>query len=108
MLAKEQRLGRSEFSRFFASGVRRHSVYFTLIYTPYPTLRGAVVVSKKVAKKAHERNTIRRRVYATLRSVATRSSLVGVYILIAKPAVAQLSRLKQHEAVAVLLGAQPK
>lgn len=103
MLAKNDRLSRPEFTRYFSSGTRQHSDVLTAIYSPDKRLRGAVVVSKKVAKKAHERNTIRRRLYAALERLGKEQGLVGVFILVAKPPLAHLSRPLQHTNVATLL-----
>jgi ribonuclease P protein component len=75
----------------------------TVIYTPETTLRGAVVVSKKVAKAAVTRNTIRRRLYAALRQIAEETGLTGVVIVVVKPPLATLPRVAQHEALRTLL-----
>lgn len=75
------------------------------MYYPFPTLRAAAVVGKKVAKKAHERNTLRRRMYAAIERFAKeRGALSGVFILVAKPALAKDSRLVQQTKVMELLG----
>ncbi len=44
---------------------------FSLKYMPSsaPDYQFAIIVSKKVAKRAHERNRIRRRLYAALRTI---------------------------------------
>lgn len=82
MLSKKERLTRQDFSRFFSSGRRYHSPFFTLVYTPSPTLHASIVVPKKVAPKAVDRNTIRRRLYSALRAET------GVFIvLLKKPGV---------------------
>lgn len=105
MLAKQHRLGRRDFTHYFASGKRYHSPYLTLIHSPNSGFKAAAVVSKKVAKKAHERNTVRRRIYAALATeLQTDTVLTGVLIFIAKPTLASLPRLKQQEAVVTLLG----
>lgn len=103
MLAKKDRLSRPEFTRYFTSGVRHHSEVLTAIYSPGKGLRGAVVVSKKVAKKAHERNTVRRRLYAALERLGKEEGLSGVFILVAKPPIARATRLEQQGAVVTLL-----
>lgn len=108
MLAKKDRLSRPEFTRFFASGVRHHSEVLTVIYSPDKRLRGAVVVSKKVAKKAHERNTIRRRLYAALERLGKEKGLSGVFIVVTKPPIARLTRLMQHASVESLLSRYQK
>lgn len=78
MLSKKERLTRQDFSRFFSSGRRYHSSFFTLVYTPSPALHASVVVPKKVVPKAVDRNTIRRRLYSTLRGEH------GVFIVLLK------------------------
>ncbi len=102
MLAKEERLSREAFTRYFASGKRFHSDVLTVIYTPGPRLLGAVVVSKKVSKSAVKRNTLRRRLYAALR-ITGAAGLTGAVIVVAKPALATLPRASQHEALGALL-----
>jgi ribonuclease P protein component len=99
MLAKQQRLSRPQFNHHFKIGTRFHSPTSTLIVSPHPTFHGAVVVSKKVSKKAVERNTLRRRAYAQLYQAALHKN-GGVYILILKPSIRVLSRTKQHQAIA--------
>ena len=85
MLSKKERLNRATFNRFFASGKRIQGTYIQLIYTKYPSLHASVVVSKKVAKKAVERNKIRRRIYAIVRTILQKERKKGVYICIVKP-----------------------
>ena len=102
MLAKRQRLSRLEFDTYFKAGKRFHSPIATLIVSPHTSFHGAVVVSKKVSKKAVDRNTLRRRAYAQLYQVAQKKR-TGVYVLILKPAIRSLSRTKQHSAIAELI-----
>lgn len=59
-----------------------------------------MVVSKKVAKSAVRRNTLRRRVYAELRHVMKDSSFAGILIMIAKPNLATLPRKTAQAAIA--------
>ena len=92
MLAKSQRLTKKQFDEYFKTGKRFHFTHCTIIYAPLSTLHGSVVVGKKVSKKAVTRNTIRRRVYAQLRSVCMSCGTSGVFIIIIKPAYKQLSR----------------
>lgn len=87
MLPKEKRLTRDEFSRFFVSGKRTHTPAFQIIYTPSPITKVAVVVGKKVYKKAVDRNRLRRQLYHIMRDWLMESGSVGVYIIITKPAV---------------------
>ncbi len=97
MFKKTERLGRDQFDSFFKTGKRHHSEYATLVYSPYPTLHASVVVSKKVHKSAVARNTLRRRIYAQLRTLKEREC-TGVFIMVLKPTFKKLTRLeaKQH------------
>lgn len=91
MFKKTERLSREQFDSFFKTGRRYHSEYATIIYTPHPTLHASVVVSKKVHKSAVVRNTLRRRIYAQLRSLKERGE-TGVFIVVLKPTFKQLTR----------------
>lgn len=102
MLAKRQRLSRTEFNHFFKIGKRYHSPVATLIVSPHSNFHGSVVVSKKVSKKAVDRNTLRRRAYAQLYQIAQKN-ISGVYILILKPHIRSLPRAKQHQTIADLI-----
>ena len=50
-------------------GRKVHTAPYSLYYMPAPTFRAAVVVSKKIARRAVVRNHIRRRTYTALRSL---------------------------------------
>ncbi len=63
MLKKNQRLSKSEFANLLKKGRRIHSDHLTLVYVPSESTKCGVVVSKKVANRAHARNLLRRRVY---------------------------------------------
>lgn len=73
MLSKKERLSRETFNRFFVSGKRFNTDSLTLVYTPHPTLHVAIVISKKVAKKAVARNKLRRQLYALVREIMVHS-----------------------------------
>ncbi len=81
MLAKKERLSRDAFNRFFSIGKRLNTPSLTLIYAPYTTFHGAVVVSKKVATRAVKRNILRRRLYSILYK-HKEVGITGVYIAI--------------------------
>lgn len=102
MLAKQHRLTRDEFSKYFKTGIRTHSPHATLIVSPHHSFHGAVVVSKKVSKKAVVRNKIRRRVYAQLYNTYKNKN-TGVYIVIIKPSFNQLTKQAQHQAIGELI-----
>ena len=80
----------------------------TVIYSPGEGLKASVVVSKKVAKKAHERNTLRRRVYAVIESLRRDQGLCGAVIVVTKPTLASLPRLAQREVLFTTLSALKK
>ncbi len=88
MLSKKERLNREDFSRFFSAGKRLKSESFDLIYTPYDSFHGAIVISKKVASRAVVRNKMRRQAYSLLRE----QKLKGVWILIMRKTPKLISR----------------
>lgn len=90
MFKKSERLSQSEFAHYFAIGKRVHTKYFTSITVPAPTRKVAVVVGKKVAKRAVKRNTVRRRIYAHLRTHL--SQFQDITLVVVKPAYMSLSR----------------
>lgn len=97
MLKKKERLTKKEFDRFFSAGRRIHSPAFTLLYTPNPTFHGAVVVGKKVYKKAVDRNHLRRRLYNALYREVKEVGVTGVFIILTKAGATGLdfSELRQ-------------
>jgi len=102
MLAKQNRLSRADFTKYFKTGKRINSPAATLIVSPHDVFHGAVVVSKKVSKKAVRRNTLRRRAYAQLYT-AYKNKKNGVYILIIKPSFSDLTRVAQHQHIKDLI-----
>ncbi len=88
MLKKKERLTKKEFDRFFATGARKHGQLFTLIFSPAADFHGAVVVGKKVHKRAVDRNQLRRRLYSILYRLSRDQGLTGVYIILTKPPAA--------------------
>lgn len=91
MLKKRERLTRSAFTRYFKEGARSHSASLQLIYVPGAAFHGAVVVGKKVAKRAVDRNRLRRRIYGRLYALRQHRSLSGTFIFIAKPGALTLA-----------------
>lgn len=90
MLAKKNRLSRDEFNRFFSLGKKVHTPYFQLIHLATEPFKVSVVVSKKVAKTAVQRNKIRRRIYDIVRNHQKQYSITGVYIFLTKPPITTL------------------
>ena len=85
MFKKTNRLNRGEFEGFFVNRKRHHSQNFQLVYTPYSTLKVAVVVPKKVVKTAVGRNRLRRQLYHRLKGLLTDKT--GVFIFIVKKSI---------------------
>lgn len=103
MLKKKQRLTKKEFDQYFQSGKRFHDPLLQLIYTPHASFQGAVVVGKKVHKKAVDRNRLRRRLYAALYTLYKEKQLTGVYIIIAKPVAKNASHKELKELLSKLI-----
>lgn len=99
MLKKKERLTKKEFDRFFSIGKRVHSPAFTLLYTPSETFHGAVVVGKKVYKKAVDRNRLRRRLYNALYKEVREAGATGVFIILAKAGATSLDAGAQRQAI---------
>lgn len=99
MFKKKERLSRKQFDGFFTSGTRYHSPTLTLIHVQHDARHIGVVVGKKVAKKAHERNALRRRVYGVLYRLLNATQTMGVFIILTKPTFASLTKQEQREAV---------
>ncbi len=93
MVTSTNRLPRAAFPAFFASGRRLHSPHFTLVVTNHKTCMVSVVVSKKVAKTAVDRNRLRRRAYGVVERLLKASSLPGVVIILYKAGSLKVPRL---------------
>ncbi|MCA9355116.1 ribonuclease P protein component [Candidatus Kaiserbacteria bacterium] len=92
MFKKNERLTHYEFSEHFRTGKKHHFPTMTIITKPLPTRKVAVVVGKKVAKSAVRRNTLKRRVVASLREVLVTKGYQGLVIVILKTQFNSLSR----------------
>jgi ribonuclease P protein component len=103
MFTKKQRLTRAEFDRFFAVGKRLHSPSLTLIYAKSDEPHAAVVVGKKVAKKAVDRNTLRRRIYGLVYEHLKADKNPYTIIAIAKSSFVKLTRNEAREETKKLL-----
>ncbi|NCN52722.1 ribonuclease P protein component [Candidatus Parcubacteria bacterium] len=104
MLAKTERLTKSDFDRFFASGKRLHTPLFTLVCAPHNAFHGAVVVPKKILKSAVKRNKIRRQVYDILRRLARAQARTGVCIILLKKDAVGASYEDLSHAVSAAVG----
>lgn len=103
MLKKKQRLSKRQFDTFFRTGKRLHSPLFQVIYARTADFHGAVVVGKKVHKRAVDRNLLRRRVYNVLYRLSQDQDLNGVYIIIAKPPAAGVDFAELRDEVVSLV-----
>ena len=105
MLPKNQRLGRAAFAQVFAAGSRIHDPHATVVYRLDASFKAAVVVSKKVAKKAHERNLVRRRFYTIIRNIIdSNRNIKGEYIFIIKPTIKNLSKKEFKSLITLEVG----
>ena len=84
MLKRTQRVPSGLFSHVARKGVTKHSDNFSVRLVTSDTPRAAVVVSKKVAKGAVERNQVRRRVYAVLGELLDEVKRDAYIVIIAK------------------------
>lgn len=103
MFKKSERLTREQFEEFFKKGKRFQTETITCLYTPLPQTHVAIVVGKKVAKKAHDRNLIRRRAYGAAYRRIKKEKYKGVYIFLTKPSFASLTKKQQLESVQKVL-----
>ncbi len=105
MLKKNQRLKRNEFEILLKKGKRIHNKHFVLTYINANETKCGVVVSKKISKKATDRNLIRRRVYSILGenmvlienkhvSVSVKKSVLDIkYTNLEKSIIEELSKI---------------
>lgn len=90
MLKRKERLDSKTFSLTFKQGKRINNEHVTGIYFSKNCFKAAVVVSKKIEKKAVKRNFWRRRVYALIREIKT--DKVGYFIFLIKAKGVSLNR----------------
>ena len=104
MLSKKQRIPRELFTELLLRSKYANSEHFSLRYRTNTdkTARFGVSVSKKVSKSAVTRNTIRRRVYSTLRSILS-SFPPGLFLFVAKPKTQTLKIEKLLEEIKILI-----
>ena len=106
-MKKTQRLSRGEFSQVLKKGKRLHSEHLSIIVSPSDRSKCGVVVSKKVAKRATDRNRVRRHIYAVLQKhspslqnmsviVVTKSTLRTVHFSELQSMVADLIEKHFH------------
>ena len=100
MLKKRERLTKQAFDTSFKTGRRHHSTFLQIIHDKNDSaFHGAVVVGKKVYKRAVDRNRLRRQLYGILYRTHQEQTLSGTYILIAKPPIKNTPRKQISEIV---------
>lgn len=104
MLPKKKRIAKNVFNGVLKAGKSAFSPYMTLRYTATSgQSRFAAVVPKAVAKKAVERNHIRRRIYESVKSVE-KSVIFGYScVFFAKKEIVSLTFAELEKQVADLL-----
>lgn len=80
MLKKAERLTTKAFDQYFKTGRRNHGEYVQVVVSPANTFHGAVVVGKKVYKRAVDRNRLRRQLYAVLYEYRDSSVVLQVLV----------------------------
>lgn len=99
MLPKNKRISKDSFKSILLKGIPYHATNFTLRTLPSEKEGFAVLVSKKVAKSAVDRNRIRRRVYSLLRDVLPNIKIVSKNIISAKSGAKDLTFERQKEEI---------
>jgi ribonuclease P protein component len=92
MVSSSSRIPRAAFAAYFSRGKRHHGQYMTVVINPSDHLQVSVVVSKKVAKKAVDRNRLRRRAYGVVERYARITPLPIACIIQYKPGALAVSR----------------
>ncbi len=103
MLPKHKRISKDSFKPILLQGSLYHSTYFTLRALPSNTDSYAVLVSKKVAQNAVDRNRIRRRVYSLIREHLSDIKKPAKAVFSAKKGALTLSFEKQKEEIVGLM-----
>jgi ribonuclease P protein component len=102
MLARTNRLSRAFFQAAFTQGKRRHYGDFVVTVASDTIVKIAVVVSKKVSKKAVVRNRLRRQVYTGMRRSLDMLTPAS-YVVVVQPTFAKKTTADRTSAVAHLL-----
>lgn len=93
MLPRKHRVTRAEFDTLLRPDFQLHSPTFrvAVIKKENPSLQATVIASKKVAKKAHDRNLITRHVYNILHDNKKMLLLPAMIGFFTKPGIDELS-----------------
>lgn len=85
MLKRSHRHTTRQFERVFKRGKRIHTPRFMVIYAPrHAGFKASVVIKKKTAKRAPDRNHLRRQVYHAIRKWAAETHPRGGFIWLYK------------------------
>ena len=104
MLARKNRISRKEFPSFKTKGTRFFSTIFSAtVYLAPDNTQFSVVVSKKVAKRAVDRNQLRRQFYSAVEPhLKTITKKIKVVIYPKKEALVTTFSFLQSEVVIML------
>jgi ribonuclease P protein component len=103
MVEKHARISRADFPAIMQSGRRFHSTSVSAVVVFGVLPRVSVVVSKKVAKSAVDRNRLRRRVYGVVERFMAEQPLSATVIFLLKPGALRVPRQTFASEVAGLL-----
>lgn len=103
MVDKQTRISRADFPAIMQSGRRYHSTTVGAVAILGTSPKVSVVVSKKVAKKAVDRNRLRRRVYGVVERFMAEQPLSATVIFLLKPGALRVPRQAFATEVAGLL-----
>lgn len=104
MLSKDTRVTTSRFKEIFDTGKTRRSGDFLIKFLPNTdrTTRAGVVVSKKVAKTAVERNKIKRTIYRLLQENKEALPYLDYIIFVQKTFLAKDAASRKESCQALL------
>lgn len=93
MLPRKHRVTRAEFDKLLRPDFQLHSPAFRVAVTKkeVPLLQATIIASKKVAKKAHDRNLITRHVYNIIHDQKKSLLLPAMIGFFTKPGIDKLS-----------------
>ncbi len=92
MVPTSARIARIDFPAILQSGKRFHTTNISAVVVSAATPRVSVVVSKKVAKRAVDRNRLRRRVYGVAERFIAEASLPYAVIFLLRPGALKVAR----------------
>ncbi len=110
MLPKHLRITRDEFNELGPLILKKSEPYLALkiFEFPSPVSKYAVIVSKKISKLAHERNSMRRRVYSILRNLTALLPSNKAFVFQVKQDLDSLSAEGLEKEIEVLLEIKPR